>query len=114
MVFEKVSEIASEVLSSPLQYDSVKKIVKEKIEAFTSKLFGNQAGRVQDICYDYMQDLYEMYPNVSLHCNLISKALQFLCDIVSHDVIHKFIKDRQAEFFYLYQTSPAAPEENDP
>ena len=75
LIFEKVSESAQEILNGPQQYESVKKIVKEKIETFTAKLFGSQAGRVQDICYDYMQDLYEMYPNVSLHSNLISKVL---------------------------------------
>ena len=49
-----------------------------------------------------MHDLYEIYPNVRLHCNLTCKMLQVICDIVSHPSIYSFIKLRQAEYFESY------------
>jgi hypothetical protein len=53
-----------------------------------------------------MHDLYEIYPNVRLHCQLTCKMLEVVCDIVNNPVIQSFIKVRQAEYFESYATSP--------
>ena len=39
--------------------------------------------RVQDVSFEYMHDLYELYPNVRLRCRLICKMLEAITDIVS-------------------------------
>ena len=64
------------------EIDQVRNLIKKKIEDFTVKMF-TQKLRVQDISYDYMHDLYEIYPNVRLHCQLTCKMLEVICDIVS-------------------------------
>lgn len=46
-----------------------------------------------------MRNLYEMYPNVRVHCELICKSMELLCDIASHQVLSKKFADRQEEFF---------------
>lgn len=61
-----------------------------------------------------MHDLYEIYPNVRLHCNLTCKMLEVICDIVSHPSVQAFVKVRQAEYFESYTnaaTGQPAPEE---
>ena len=116
--------------------EDLRKIVKRKLEDFTVKMFGSQqptpaptppfpTGRsppqpastgnimkVQDIGYDYMHDLFEMYPNVRLHCALVCKMLELVCDIFLHPTLWGHLKARQAEFFESYpaggvtQTTP--------
>jgi hypothetical protein len=49
-----------------------------------------------------MHDLYEMYPNVRLHCQLACKMLELVSDIISHQLIWAHIKLRQSEFFESY------------
>ena len=46
-----------------------------------------------------MRNLYEMYPNVRLHCEMLCKCMELLCDISSHNDLSKTFADRQDEFF---------------
>lgn len=81
------------------------KNVRNRIDKFTQDLFGNNSKlKVQDISYDYMHDLFEVYPNVRLHCQLACKMLEVICDIANQKDIYNFIKVRQAEYFETYQT----------
>lgn len=102
----KLSPEAEKVLTEQEENQQTRVTIKKKIDDFTFKLFGNvsQFSRqyVYDISYDYMHDLYEIYPNVRHHCTLISKMLELLCDVLSYPQIYAFIKPRQVEFFEPY------------
>ena len=81
-----------------------------RIDNFIAAMFGqaqqnaNQPQRpnlqkVHDVSNSYMRNLYEMYPNVRLHCEMLCKCMELLCDIASHNDLSKTFADRQDEFF---------------
>jgi len=57
-----------------------------------------------------MHSLYEIYPNVRLHCYLTSKILELICDIVLQPKIHDFIKAKQTEYFETYGAQESGQE----
>lgn len=50
--------------------------------------------RASDISYEYIHHMYELFPNHRLHADLIAKTLQTLCDIITEDNMHAFLKQR--------------------
>ncbi len=74
------------------------KTLNSRITDFIKKLFGTGI-KASDISYDYIHHMYELYPNHKLHCELITKSLQLLCDIATEDQMHTFLKLRQQSFF---------------
>lgn len=79
------------------------KSLNTRINDFIKKLFSASI-KASDISYEYINHMYELYPNHKLHVDLISKSLQVLCDIVTEDKMHTQLKQRQFAFFEQMQT----------
>ena len=93
--------------------------LNKKIQDYIQKLFGllrdsmfgtgRSYQRLHDISFDYMRSIYEMYPNVRLHCEMIVECLNLLCAIVGHPELMSLFKAKQREFF----TSPPTSQDHE-
>ena len=52
-----------------------------------------------------MRNIYEMYPNVRLHSEMIVECLSLLCEIVAHPELMAIFKSKQREFFTALPTA---------
>jgi len=53
---------------------------------------GRSYQRLHDISFEYMRNIYEMYPNLRLHCEMIVECLSLLCEIVAHPELMAIFK----------------------
>ena len=60
---------------------------------------------MHDVSNAYMRNLYEMYPNVRLHTEMICKCMDLLCEISSHDALSQNFAQCLDEFYN--QPSPS-------
>lgn len=90
--FMEVSAKAIEVMR-PDEIEECKRALQQKIQDFIVKMFS--AGiKASDISFEYINHLYEIYPNIRLHTELITKILNVLCDIATDDKMHVFFKEK--------------------
>ena len=54
---------------------------------------------MHDVSNAYMRNLYEMYPNVRLHTEMICKCMDLLCEISSHDALSQNFAQCLDEFY---------------
>lgn len=98
--FETVSAAATESL--PLaERESIRAAVGERYRGFIARLCGpaSMGSRPSDIAYDYVSQLYVLYPNVRQRTELICRSLEVLCDIVTHPGLDIYLRERQQAFF---------------
>lgn len=55
--------------------------------------------KVHDVSNSYMRNLYEMYPNVRLHTEMICKCMDLICEISSHEVLYQDFTQCLDEFY---------------
>jgi len=108
VVPDELSEEATKDLTNWERRSQVQDTLHKKIVDYIQKLFGLQrdsngnnrpSQKLHDISLDYMHNLYEMYPNMRLHCELIAECLNLLCFIVTHPDLMQVFKPRQREFY---------------
>ena len=72
---------------SPEDIAEYKNKANQLIKGFINKMF-TPTIKASDISYEYVHHFYELYPNLRLHTELISKCLTVLCDISTEDAMH--------------------------
>lgn len=55
--------------------------------------------KVHDVSNNYMRSLYELYPNVRLHTEMICKCMDLICEISSHDNLSQSFAQCLDEFY---------------
>lgn len=93
--FETVSAAAT-VSQQPGERESIRAAVEERYKGFIARLCGpaSMGSRPSDIAYDYVSQLYVLYPNVRQRTELICRSLEVLCDIVTHPGLDIYLRER--------------------
>lgn len=83
---------------SAVELDGLMKDLNGRLNEFIKRLFHRPIA-VSDLSYEYVRHMHELYPNHRAHADLIARALLVLCDLLTEDWLHSFLKQRQAVFF---------------
>jgi hypothetical protein len=108
VVPDELTEEATKELSNWDNRRQVQDALHKKIVDYIQKCFVVQrdangvsrpSQKLHDISMDYMHSVFELYPNVRLHCELIAECLNVLTNIVVHPDLMQLFKMRQREFY---------------
>ena len=94
---DQVNPRCSEPMT-PEEAQALKSHLQMRINDFIAKLFSGGI-RASDVSFEYVHHLYELFPNHRAHCEVICKCLTVLCEVVTEDKTHAFLKERQQLFY---------------
>ena len=118
---QQATESQQRLLGTVGEQLRVRDLIARRVDSFIITMFGQsqsssvnqgpmaqsarqaqQPPKVHDVSNSYMRNLYELFPNVRLHTEMICKAMDLLCEICSHEALSQHFAQCLDEF---YQTN---------